>query len=58
MKNIIGFDFSEKESSYVNFLSSDEYRLHLYQKDQPKIGRKMGHWNYLGNKAFFEAFPE
>ena len=58
MKNIIGFDFSEKESSYVNFLSSDEYRLHLYQKDQPKIGRKMGHWNYLGKKAFFEAFPE
>lgn len=58
MKNIIGFDFTEKEQVFIKFLSSDEYRLHLYQKDQPKIGRKMGHWNYLGKNEFFDAFPE
>ncbi len=58
MKNIIGFDFSEKEKDYLEFLKKNDYRLHLYQKDQAKIGRKMGHWNYLGNKSYLDAFPE
>ena len=58
MKNIIGFDFMEKEKMYTEFLMRNDYRLHLYQKDEAKIGRKMGHWNYLGNKSYDEAFPE
>jgi 5-(carboxyamino)imidazole ribonucleotide synthase len=58
MKNIIGFDFMEKEKMYTEFLMRNDYRLHLYQKDEAKIGRKMGHWNYLGNKSYDAAFPE
>lgn len=56
MKNIIGFDFEEKSESFYSFLKSHEYRLHLYQKSEAKIGRKMGHWNYLGSKSHQSAF--
>lgn len=58
MKNIIGFDFTEYEGIYIDFLKKSDYRLHLYQKEQAKTGRKMGHWNYLGNKSYLEAFPK
>jgi 5-(carboxyamino)imidazole ribonucleotide synthase len=58
MKNIIGFDFTEYERIYTEFLKKSDYRLHLYQKEEAKTGRKMGHWNYLGNKSYLEAFPE
>lgn len=57
MKNIIGFDFEGNEERYLSRLKSYDYKLHLYQKKEAKLGRKMGHWNYLGNKTFDEAFP-
>ncbi|MBP9889939.1 MAG: 5-(carboxyamino)imidazole ribonucleotide synthase, partial [Leptospiraceae bacterium] len=57
MKNIIGFDFQGKEDKFISRLKSYDYKLHLYQKSEPKKGRKMGHWNYLGSKPFQEAFP-
>ena len=57
MKNIIGFDFDGREESFLNRLQSIEYKLHLYQKTAAKSGRKMGHWNYLGDKLYREAFP-
>lgn len=58
MKNIIGFDFLQNESKSIERLKESNFKLHLYQKDEPKQGRKMGHWNYIGDKAWNEAFPE
>ncbi|MBK8394372.1 MAG: 5-(carboxyamino)imidazole ribonucleotide synthase [Leptospiraceae bacterium] len=58
MRNIIGFDYQGKEPNYLDRLESIDYKLHLYQKKEAKVGRKMGHWNYLGEKSYSIAFPE
>jgi 5-(carboxyamino)imidazole ribonucleotide synthase len=47
MKNIIGPDFFDSKKIY-HFINNPFYKLHLYQKDEAKIGRKMGHVNYNG----------
>jgi 5-(carboxyamino)imidazole ribonucleotide synthase len=49
MKNILGNSFSESIQLAMNLVSQDSrYHLHLYQKEEPKPGRKMGHLNFLG----------
>ncbi len=58
MKNIIGFDFMDLKETSIERLKKSEYKLHLYQKEEPKKGRKMGHWNYLGKLEAKDAFPE
>ncbi|MCE9501725.1 MAG: 5-(carboxyamino)imidazole ribonucleotide synthase [Leptospira sp.] len=47
MKNIMGEHFLKDMNSSAKRLADPDFRLHLYQKDIPKKGRKMGHWNYI-----------
>ena len=52
MKNIIGFE----AENYLHLHSKPNLFYHDYQKSEPKIGRKMGHWNYIGNNSKEEIF--
>jgi 5-(carboxyamino)imidazole ribonucleotide synthase len=52
MKNIIGFD----AENYLHLLTKPDLFYHDYQKSEPKMGRKMGHWNYIGNNSKEEVF--
>ncbi|MCC5814705.1 MAG: 5-(carboxyamino)imidazole ribonucleotide synthase [Leptospira sp.] len=59
MKNILGDNFEKSIQIAMDLLSRDSrYVLHLYQKEEPRKGRKMGHMNFLGStnqvdKRFF-----
>lgn len=48
MKNILGDNFEAEKKKIPKLMKSPDYHLHLYQKDEPRTGRKMGHWNYTG----------
>ncbi|HMV77972.1 MAG TPA: 5-(carboxyamino)imidazole ribonucleotide synthase [Leptospiraceae bacterium] len=48
MYNIIGEEFYRSPDSWIrDRAQGDEWRLHLYQKNLPRPGRKMGHLNVL-----------
>lgn len=59
MKNILGDNFEKSIQIAMELVSQDSrYILHLYQKEEPRKGRKMGHLNFLGSsnevdKRFF-----
>ena len=43
-----GIDDKVKEPAWHKVLAHPDAKLHLYGKDTPRIGRKMGHINCLG----------
>ena len=47
MENLIGQDVAR----WPELLAQPGARLHLYGKDEPRPGRKMGHVNWLGDAA-------
>jgi len=49
MKNILGHDYSNSLKKCFEFIRDDRYNLHLYLKEEPRTGRKMGHINFQGN---------
>lgn len=56
MLNLLGdlwftADGAAQEPDWVALLAVPGTRLHLYGKDQPRLGRKMGHVNIIGNDA-------
>jgi 5-(carboxyamino)imidazole ribonucleotide synthase len=52
MKNLLGDDYSNSLQLCLELMSKDSrYHLHLYQKDEAKPGRKMGHINFVGKKS-------
>jgi len=52
MKNILGDDYANSLNLCLELMSKDSrYHLHLYQKDEAKPGRKMGHLNFTGQKS-------
>ncbi len=57
MKNIIGNDWNENKIVYEKLLENQNYSYHDYQKGEIRAGRKMGHWNYVGNLEYQKAFP-
>ncbi|BDA78833.1 N5-carboxyaminoimidazole ribonucleotide synthase [Leptospira kobayashii] len=48
MKNILGHEYTESLKKCFELISDDRYRLHLYSKEDPRVGRKMGHINFAG----------
>ncbi|WCL47987.1 5-(carboxyamino)imidazole ribonucleotide synthase [Leptospira sp. GIMC2001] len=49
MKNILGDQYDTSINICMDLMSLDSrYHLHLYQKDEAKPGRKMGHINFVG----------
>ncbi|NUM42049.1 MAG: ATP-grasp domain-containing protein [Leptospiraceae bacterium] len=48
MKNIMGENYTKELKKIPRLLKSTDFHLHLYQKEEPRLGRKMGHWNYTG----------
>ncbi|PJZ69421.1 5-(carboxyamino)imidazole ribonucleotide synthase [Leptospira perolatii] len=48
MKNILGNDYQPGSDLWKKYLSDSRYSLHLYGKSEAREGRKMGHWNYVG----------
>ncbi|TGK04516.1 5-(carboxyamino)imidazole ribonucleotide synthase [Leptospira selangorensis] len=51
MKNILGQDYLPDSDLWAKYLSDERYTLHLYGKSDPRQDRKMGHWNYVGDRA-------
>lgn len=49
MKNIIGVNFFKNENLKENYIANPLYKLYLYQKQEAKPGRKMGHINFKGS---------
>ncbi|TGN08555.1 ATP-grasp domain-containing protein [Leptospira ilyithenensis] len=49
MKNILGHEYGESLKKCFELVSDDRYHLHLYSKEDPRVGRKMGHINFSGN---------
>lgn len=43
MVNLLGDLWTKGEPDWYRVLQNDRVRLHLYNKDQPRSGRKMGH---------------
>jgi 5-(carboxyamino)imidazole ribonucleotide synthase len=43
MVNLLGDLWTKGEPDWYRVLQNDFVRLHLYNKDQPRSGRKMGH---------------
>lgn len=51
MINLLGErDGSGVPGSVRNFLLNDKVKLHLYNKDSSRIGRKMGHFTLIGDE--------
>ncbi|MCS7008708.1 MAG: 5-(carboxyamino)imidazole ribonucleotide synthase [Chthoniobacterales bacterium] len=49
MVNLLGdFWHQEKSPNWIELLNEPCLKLHLYGKDQPRTGRKMGHFTILG----------
>ncbi len=48
MVNILGDAWSGKEPGFSELLKSDDVKLHLYGKAEPRPGRKMGHFCVFG----------
>ncbi len=48
MKNIIGDKYQENRTVIFELLRDDRYVLHLYGKEEGRVGRKMGHLNFRG----------
>lgn len=48
MKNIMGDRFEENLDIVFELLRDDRYSLHLYGKEESRVGRKMGHLNFRG----------
>jgi len=51
MVNILGDLWRSGPPQWDRLLSHPQVRLHLYNKDQPKVGRKMGHFLYFGKEG-------
>ncbi|PJZ75753.1 5-(carboxyamino)imidazole ribonucleotide synthase [Leptospira neocaledonica] len=51
MKNILGQDYLPESALWAKCLADERYTLHLYGKSDPRQDRKMGHWNYVGERA-------
>lgn len=49
MKNIIGESFFQNKNLLNKYLTQSNYKVYLYQKQEARKGRKMGHINYLGD---------
>lgn len=51
MKNILGDNFDKSLETAMRLQEKDSrYHLHLYQKEEARVGRKMGHMNFLGTR--------
>ncbi len=48
MKNILGNDYRHSLDLCYQLIKDDRYSLHLYGKEEPRAGRKMGHLNFKG----------
>ena len=53
MKNILGEDYKRCVKASAQRLQDPDCKLHLYGKAEPRKGRKMGHWNYVGKTGYF-----
>jgi 5-(carboxyamino)imidazole ribonucleotide synthase len=55
MLNILGdewlFSGKQVEPSWEKILNAPSAKLHLYGKAEPRIGRKMGHINFVGKSS-------
>ena len=49
MINLLGDLWEKGEPAWKEVLSSANTKLHLYGKEQPRVGRKMGHLTVLGD---------
>jgi 5-(carboxyamino)imidazole ribonucleotide synthase len=49
MINILGDVWGNTQPNWDSLLTEDNVKLHLYGKQQARIGRKMGHFNVLGS---------
>ena len=56
MVNILGDAWQDREPAFADLLGQGA-KLHLYGKAEPRVGRKMGHFNVLADTAE-EAFNE
>jgi 5-(carboxyamino)imidazole ribonucleotide synthase len=48
MVNILGDDWIQGTPNWDNLLINKNIFLHLYGKKEPRVGRKMGHFTYVG----------
>jgi 5-(carboxyamino)imidazole ribonucleotide synthase len=57
MINLLGDIWEHGEPNWEGLLSDPNAKLHLYDKGEARPGRKMGHFNLLGNdvEATLEA---
>ena len=51
MLNLLGDLWEQGEPDWSRLLAEPDVRLHLYGKDQPRKGRKMGHITVVGSTA-------
>ena len=51
MLNLLGDLWSQGEPDWSGLLAEPDVRLHLYGKDEPRAGRKMGHVTVVGATA-------
>ena len=51
MINLLGHHWQHGEPDWNRLLAEPDVRLHLYGKDQPRKGRKMGHVTVVGATA-------
>lgn len=56
MKNLMGEDILENLDTIHKLYKDPNYKIHIYQKNTPKKGRKMGHINYVGDYPAAFAF--
>jgi 5-(carboxyamino)imidazole ribonucleotide synthase len=49
MINILGDVWGNSEPNWDSLLAEPNVKLHLYGKHEARVGRKMGHFNVLGN---------
>ncbi len=51
MFNILGDIWENGEPDWLSLLSKPEVKLHLYGKSEARVGRKMGHFSYIGSST-------
>ena len=55
MLNILGDEWlvsgKQEEPSWEKILNAPSAKLHLYGKTEPRVGRKMGHINFVGKTS-------
>jgi 5-(carboxyamino)imidazole ribonucleotide synthase len=51
MFNILGDVWENGEPDWLSLLAKKDVKLHLYGKAEARVGRKMGHFNYLGDST-------